>query len=351
MKKQRVTIKDIARLANVTPATVSMALNNRPRIGAETRQRIHAIARELGYQPDFIARSLRHRHTNTIGLMIKNIADPFYPQIAWGIGQAAQARGYNLILCNVGDNMVDKATTLQILRGRSVDGIVSTVILDQDPYLETVVAERLPFVAVVRTLRSSPLAEMIDSVTLDNYTGGYQAIEHLYRLGHDRIALIAGSLEASTAADRTRGAQQALKDLGIEMPSGLLVDCRFSRERATEAAHRLMERKEPPTAIFAQDDNMAFGVREAVFARGLRIPEDVALVGFDDVDVAGLAGIDLTTINQKIYEMGALGVNVLLDKIEGRGPPRVQKIVLESTLIIRKSCGYQQKGYVRDSPR
>jgi LacI family transcriptional regulator len=347
MRKQRVTIKDIARLANVTPATVSMALNNRPRIGAETRQRILAIARDIGYQPDFIARSLRHRHTNTIGLMIKNIADPFYPQLAWGIGQAAQARGYNLILCNVGDNMADKATTLQILRSRSVDGIVSTVTLDQDPYLETVVAERLPFVAVVRTLRSSPLAEMIDSVTLDNYTGGYQAIEHLYRLGHDRIAVIAGSLEASTAADRTRGARQALNDFGLKMPNGLLIDCRFSRQRAMEATHRLMEQQQPPTAIFAQDDNMALGVREALVIRGLSIPQDVALVGFDDIDVAGLAGIDLTTVNQKIYEMGALGVNVLLDKIEGRGPPRIQKIVLESKLIIRKSCGYQQGGYVR----
>lgn len=348
MKKKRVTLKDIARLAKVTPTTVSMALNNQPRVGAETRKRILAIAGELGYQPDYIARSLRRRRTHTIGLMIKNIADPFYPELACGIGQAAQERGYNVILCNVGDDQQAKATTLNILRGRGVDGIVSTVTLDQDQYLETIVEEHLPFVAVVRTLTTSPLADRIDSVTVDNYTGGYKAVEHLYRLGHDRIAVIAGSMETSTAADRTRGARKALSDRGIEIPPELLVNCDFSRQLAGEAACRLMAMTAPPTAIFAQDDNMAIGVRQALLAKGVGIPEDVALVGFDDIDVAGLAGIDLTTINQKTYEMGALGVNVLLDKVEGEGPERVQKIVLQSKLIIRQSCGYPRGGYRPD---
>lgn len=350
MKTHRVTIKDIARLANVTPTTVSMALNGRPRVGADTRRRILAIARELGYQPDFIARSLRRRRTYTVGLMIKNITDPFYPELASGIGRAAQERGYNLILCNVGDNPVDKTSTLQMLRGRGVDGIVSTVTLDEDPYLATVVGERLPFVTVVRRLQSAPLAEQIDSVTVDNFAGGYQAVEHLYRLGHDRIAVVAGSLEASTAADRTRGARQALCDRGRRLPPEWLMDCRYSRSRAAEAARRLMDRRSPPTAIFAQDDNMALGVREALLARGVRIPEDVALVGFDDIDVAGLAGIELTTVNQQIYEMGALAMKVLLDKVEGDGPPRVERIVLASRLVIRGSCGHRKNGYRPDRP-
>lgn len=348
MKKQRVTLKDIARLAGVSPTTVSMVLNNQPRVGAETRRRILAIARELGYQPDFIARSLRRKRTYTIGLMIKNIADPFYPQLACGISQAAEERGYHVILCNVGDDLEAKTTTLNILRGRGVDGIVSTVTLDSDPYLETIVEERLPFVTVVRTLKTSPLAERVDSVTVDNYAGGYSAVDHLYRIGHDRIAVIAGSRETSTATDRTRGARQAMADRGLEIRPEWMVDCGYSRERAAAAARRFMDLKRPPTAIFAQDDNMAIGVREALLARGVRIPEDVGLVGFDNIDVAGFAGIELTTVNQKIFEMGTLGVKVLLEKVEGEGPERVQKIVLESKLVIRRSCGYRQRGYLAD---
>lgn len=350
MKKQRVTIKDIARIANVTPTTVSMALNGQPRVGAATRKRILDIAQQIGYQPDFIARSLRGKRTYTIGMMIKNIADPFYPELAYGIGQAAQERGYDVILCNVGESQQDKIKTIHLLRARGVDGIISTVTLDQDAYLQTIVEENLPFVTVVRTLKASSFADRIDSVSVDNYTGGYRAIEHLYRLGHDRIGIVAGTIEASTGADRTLGAQQALADNGLAMAPEYLADCRFSRQRASEAAHRFLSLPRPPTAIFAQDDNMAIGVRETLFARGVGIPEDVALIGFDDIDVARLAGIDLTTINQKIYEMGTLGVKILIDKIEGVGPPRVQKIVLESKLVIRKSCGYARTGYLR-SPK
>jgi LacI family transcriptional regulator len=350
MKKQRVTIKDIARIANVTPTTVSMALNGQPRVGAETRERILEIAQRLGYQPDFIARSLRGKRTYTIGMMIKNIADPFYPELACGIGQAAQERGYDVILCNVGENQQDKAKTIHLLRARGVDGIISTVTLDQDGYLQTIVGESMPFVAVVRTLRTSPFADRIDSVSVDNYSGGYRAIEHLYRLGHDRIGIVAGTLEASTGADRTLGAEQALRDHGLETAPERILDCRFSRDKAGEGALRFLSLDHPPTAIFAEDDNMALGVREALLARGVRIPQDVGLIGFDDIDVAGLTGVDLTTINQKIYEMGALGVSVLLDKVEGLGPPRVQKIVLESKLVIRKTCGYPQRGYVRALP-
>jgi len=185
-------------------------------------------------------------------------------------------------------------------------------------------------------------------VELDNFSGGYEAVEHLYKLGHDRIGIIAGWGKTSTAMARTAGAKKALRDHGLKPDTSLIKDCNYSRELAMRAAKRYIGMRKPPTAIFAQDDNMALGVREAILGSGLRIPEDIALVGFDDIEVAALTGIELTTINQKKFEMGALGVKVLVEKIEKKGPPRVNKILLDHELIIRKSCGFHLRGYRPD---
>ncbi|MEW6266156.1 MAG: LacI family DNA-binding transcriptional regulator [Thermodesulfobacteriota bacterium] len=347
MTRRRVTIKDIAKIAQVTPTTVSMVLNNRPRVSAETRRNILRIAHELNYQPDFIARSLRQKQTRTLGLIMKNIADPFYPELAYGISQTATERGYNVILCNVGDDQLAKNRTINLMRSRGVDGIISTTVLNDDPYLEQLVEESFPFVATVRVVTKSPLAEKIDSVSVDNWSGGYRAVDHLYKLGHDRIGIVAGSLLASTGRDRTAGAREALLDRRIEIDPELIVDCQFNSALARQAARRLLGMSKPPTAIFAQDDNMALGVREEVLKSGRRIPEDLALVGFDNIDTAGLTGIDLTTVNQRIYEMGARSVTVLLDRIEKKTLVPVQRIILPSELVVRKSCGHHPRGYSR----
>ena len=256
------------KIAGVTPATVSMALNNRPRIGAETRKRIIKIAGELNYQPDLLARSLICRKSYTIGLVISNIADPFFPELAQGIEEKADELGYSVV-------------------------------------------------------------------------------KHLYRLGHNRIAQLAGHFKASTVIERNKGALQAMKDCGIKQDPRLKIGCEYSFEQAYDAAKKLLKMKSPPTAIFSHDDNMALGAREAVLEMGLRIPEDIALVGFDDINTASLTGIDLTTISQKKYEMGELGVKILVEKLEKAVPPLVNHVVLKDRMVIRKSCGYHLTGYVR----
>ena len=347
-KMARTTIKDIAQAAGVTPTTVSLALNNRSGVSEKTRQNIRHIAKALNYEPDFTARSLRSKRSYTLGLFVKNIADPFYPQLAKSISETANDYGYNVILCNVGDDVELKVKHLKILRGKGVDGIIFTAILDDDPYIHQLIEESFPFVTAVRHINIHGVNDQIVSVTVDNFSGAYQAISHLYKLGHDHIGIIAGDERTSTMADRTEGAIQALKDCGIKTDAKMIANCNFSRELAMAATRDFLAMKNRPTAFFCEDDNMAIGVREVLLNSGLRIPEDVALVGFDDIDIAGITGIELTTINQQIVEIGRLSVKLLVERIEKKGVPLVSRIVLQPGLVIRKSCGFYLNGYRSD---
>lgn len=171
------------------------------------------------------------------------------------------------------------------------------------------------------------------------------AAEHLYRLGHRRIGVIAGSLNVSTAIERTEGARKLIRDRGLKLEGNMIAECHFSKELAYGATRRFISLKNRPTALFAENDYMALGVREAILESGLRIPEDMALVGFDDIAVASLSGIEITTISQKKYEMGSLAVKVLIDKVRSGKPSMVNQTILEPELIIRNSCGYRLRGY------
>jgi len=170
-------------------------------------------------------------------------------------------------------------------------------------------------------------------------------MEHLYNLGHRRIGVIAGSLRTSTAIERTEGVKKFLRDYDLKLDPDLLKECNFSKELAYTAMKKFLSLKKPPTAIFAENDHMALGAREAILDSGLKIPEDVALVGFDDIAVTGLKGVEITTISQKKYEMGSLAVKILIDKIENRSLPMANQIILEPELVIRNSCGYRLHGY------
>jgi DNA-binding LacI/PurR family transcriptional regulator len=209
---------------------------------------------------------------------------------------------------------------------------------------DTLINDRFPFVAINRIPMHHPAIDKIDYVIIDSYAGGYKAVEHLYRLGHDRIAIMAGNMRVSTAFARTKGAKKAMADYGLKFDPKLFVECKYSQNLAMQTAVRILGMKTPPTAVFAQDDNMALGVREAVLSLGLKIPEDVAIVGFDDIDMSALTGIELTTISQKKYEMGIMAAKILIDKITGETPSMVNKVVLDAELVIRKSCGYHLQG-------
>lgn len=347
VNRKRPTIKDIARLAKVTPTTVSMALNNRPRISRQTRERILNIAKKLNYHTDLVAKSLISGRSYTIGLIINNISDPFYPELAEGIIEKAYEYGYNVILCNARNSQLVENNSIEMLRSRGVDGIICAVSLVDDPHIKSLVNDGFPLVLINRTIYDPLLSTKLNSIVLDNYSGGYQIIKHLYRLGHERIAILSGRLKASTAIERTEGARKAMLDHGLKADPKLFLECNFSREQAQHAVEQLLKLKKRPTAIFAQDDNMALGAREAILQKDLKIPEDIALIGFDNIQVSSISGIDLTTVSQKKFEMGALGVKMLVGKIGVKIFPMDSQIVLRDELIIRKSCGFQLTGYIR----
>ena len=350
MIKKKPTIKDIAKVAKVSPTAVSMALNNRPRIGKETRKKILRIAKSLNYQPNFVARSLVIKRSHTIGLIITTIMNPFYPELAKGIEDKAMEMGYTIILCSTNYDLGLERFYINMLKSKGVDGIIFSSVEIKDPNIKPLVEDRYPFILVNRRIHNRLLERKIDYIVIDNFSGGYTAMEHLYRLGHKRIGIIAGALNISTAAERTEGAKKLLADYGLKLDPDLLIECNFSKELAYHATKKFLSMEKPPTAIFAENDYMALGTREAILDVGLKIPENVALVGFDDIVTMGIKGVEITTVSQKKYEMGSLAVKILIDKIENPNLKMLNQIVLEPELIIRNSCGHRLYGYQIDKP-
>ncbi len=345
--KNRPTIKDIAKAASVSATAVSMALNNQPGVSLQTRKKILGIAKKLDYQPNYIAKSLVSRHSYTIGFILNSITDPFFPELAKGIEECANQHGYNLLLCNTKRDLEKEKKSIDMLRSKGVDGIILATVLKDDSNILPLIEDNFPFVLINRHSMDPGLRNKTSYVILDNFRGGYRGMEHLYRLGHDRIAIITGDANTSTAILRTKGSIKALSDYGASVDRELIVEARYQRHIAYEAAKKLIAMKNPPTAYFAQDDYMAMGVREALLETGFRIPEDIALMGFDDTEIASFTGIDLTTISQKKYEMGTMGAKILIEKIEKTSSGVVNQLILEPKMIIRKSCGHYQRGYSR----
>jgi LacI family transcriptional regulator len=345
MTHRKPTIKDIAKAAKVSPTAVSMALNERPRISPETRKRILQIAKELNYQPNFVARSLVMKRSHTLGVIITTILNPFYPELAKGIEDKALELGYNIILCSTNYDLKLEKYYIDMLRSKGVDGIIFSSVEVNDPNMKPLIEERFPFVLVNRRIHHRIWGRKVDYIVLDNVSGGYMAMEHLYKLGHRRIGIIIGGLNISTAIERTEGARRLLDEYGLPFDSDLVIECHFSKELAYQAAKRFLAMKNPPTAIFAENDYMALGCREAILDSGLRIPEDMALVGFDDIGPASLRGVEITTVSQKKYEMGSLAAKTLINRIANEKPATVCQTILEPELIIRNSCGYKLYGY------
>jgi len=345
--KRKVTIKDIARMANISPSAVSMALNNRPGVSEKTRERVFEIAKKLQYHPSYVAKSLIGKRSNTIALVIGNISDSFFAELALGIEEKATELGYSVLIYNTGSNPEKEKECIDNLRARGVDGVILSTVTIDDPIIKPLIEDRFPFVLVNRRSLDPTLKNKMDYVVLDNFSCGYKGIEHFYRMGHDRIAIIAGALNMSTAFLRTKGSIQAIKYYGLDKDPRLVVECNYVRENAYKATERLLANKQRPTAFFAQDDNMALGVREAILGEELGIPEDIALIGVDNIGMTSLTGIDLTTIPQNIHQMGTTSTKNLIDKIEGAGSDLVNQVIMEPKIVIRKTCGFYPEGYVR----
>ncbi|HEV8673337.1 MAG TPA: LacI family DNA-binding transcriptional regulator [Methylomirabilota bacterium] len=335
LRSASITIRDVARAARVSIATVSATINRTAYVSPALQERVRKAIAEVGYHPDAIARSLKRRATQTLGLVISDITNPFFTALVRGIEDAATARGHAVILCNTDERLDKERAYLELLRSRRIDGLILAPAGAVADYHRFFIEANTPLVFIDRKIPTIPA----DVVVVDNVTGARQAVAHLVGLGHRRIGAISGLPQISTTHERIAGYRQALEAAGVPADPALLRDGHSRLDGGERAAGALLELPVPPTAIFATNNLMAIGLMRAVAARGLRCPEDLSVACFDDFEWASVFRPRLTTVAQPTYEMGARAVELLFGRLEGSlsGPPR--EVVLAPTLVVRDSCG------------
>jgi LacI family transcriptional regulator len=310
-----VTIKDIAREANVSFATVSRAFNNKSGVRPEIRARILEVAKRLNYTPNGIARGLVNKRTKTIGLLIPDITNPYFPEVARGIEEGAKEQGYSVFLCNTNWEQDRQAQYIELLIEKRVDGLVIAPVSNaMDPAQERLF-DSIPVVYVDRP----PQATRRSYVVIDNERGGFLATKHLIESGCRTIGFI-GAVEQSMPVDeRLEGFKLAMTRYGLSIEERYIKLGHFTQEAGTRLVREMIEKGDYPRAIFAENDILALGVMEGVRSMGLSVPADIAVVGFDDIHFASFENVQLTTICQPKYDMGKAAVKILLEEIDVKG--------------------------------
>lgn len=339
------TIQDVARKARVSTATVSRVLAGVGIVSDELARRVKAAARALQYQPNRVARSLRVRQSRTIGVLIPDIQNPFFTGVVRGIEDRLQATDYMLLLGNSDDDPAREKAYLDLLRAEGVNGLIIVPGLAASGRGEArasagealyggLIESGLSLVTIDRSLPTLTC----DNVTVANAEGAALAVRHLIDLGHRRIAIVTGPEEVSTATERLEGYVMALREAQVPQEARLIHRAPFRPEGGYEATVRLLGQTRPPTAIFAASDPTALGVLRALHEHRVRIPEEVAVVGFDDMPWAAALQPPLTAIAQPTYELGAAAARLLLERLRDPSRPP-QRVRLQTQLVVRASCG------------
>jgi len=327
------TMKDVAQQAGVSPSTVSHVINDTRFVSQQLRDRVLHAMRELNYQPSAVARSLRTKRTQVVALVIPDITNPYFPEVARGVQDVAEENEYSVILCNTDRVRGRELRFLKALRGQRVDGLILNPSEVTSGDLQDLQDAQIPVVLIGSQIDHPDL----DVVMVDNVQGAYDAVSHLIDLGHRRIGLVGGSRAASSGEQRFQGYIRALADLDIPIDEEIITEGRFTREGGYESMKRLLALQAPPTAVFASSDVMAIGALMAIQEEGLQVPNDVSLVGFDDIAEASTTTPKLTTVSQPKYQTGQVAAQLLFDRVEGASPGERQKIVLSHQLVIRDS--------------
>jgi len=329
------SLTDVARRAKVSIATVSRVINKSDKVMPETRELVGRAMKELGYRPSRVARRLRQRggRRNLLGLIIPDIQNPFFAEMARGAEDAAYANEFAVILCNSDDDLKKEQFYLDVMQSESVDGIILPPINEQDAAVLQLVASGLPIVTVDRSLAYSAM----DKVEVDNRRGAYEAVEHLVKLGHKRIGLIAGLPKVSTSRERQQGYEDALASHKLPLRPEYVRTGDYKQASGRMLAEELLALAAPPTALFAANNLMAVGALEAIHARRLKVPGDIALIGFDDLPWADALDPPLTVIRQPAYEVGRAAVELLLKRLSDPKRPETHLKLLPK-LVIRGSC-------------
>jgi LacI family transcriptional regulator len=329
------SIYDVARESGVSVFTVSAVVNHKSHVGKKLRERVEAAIRKLNYRPNLIARSLAKQRTHTIGMIVPDIANPFFPMVVRGAEDAAQKHGYNLLLCNSDDVLDKEERAIELLLSKRVDGILLTKAAeDFRPPLRQMIKEvEIPFVLVMRTYPKLTK----DAVITDDYQGAYEAVCHLARAGRKRIGLIGGPLKVSNALARSQGFHDALKARGLSFEKELVVEGDYRIESGFRAGHMLLSHR--PDGVYVANYLMTVGLLKAAEEMGLKCPQDFGLVSFDDYPWLGVFHPKLTTVELPKHQLGYEAAELLIARISGsRSKSEVHKLPPE--LRIRESCGF-----------
>lgn len=329
-----VTIKDVAREAGVSIATASRALNRTDLVALETRRRVREVATRLHYTPHGGARSLITRRTHIIGVLLPDLYGEFFSEVIRGIDQMAQREGYQCIVSSARHRGPTLEVALRAMRGR-VDGLV----LMSPEFTGELSQRTLPSGFPVVLLNCPPSETPHDSLTVENYEGAYSMVRHLAGLGHRRIAIVTGAPGNFDADERLRGYRAALRDVGIAPAPELVIPGDFSEAAGVAAARALLALPAPPTALFAANDGMAIGALAALRDAGLRVPEDMAIGGFDDIPMARYVDPPLTSVHVDISALGERAVAALLAVLRHPGRHDFLRETAPTTLVVRRSCG------------
>lgn len=331
------TLEDIAKQVGVSRSTVSRVVNESPNVSDKVRKKVLDAIQRTGYHPNAAARSLASQRTRMIGLVIPRSVssffnDPFFPQLVQGIAFGCNDLEFALSLFLVGNKKDEEKLLPRILQSGMLDGVLIQSGLPGDQFVERLISSRLPSVVLGR-----PLVEGdINFVDVDNVEGGFKATRYLIDLGYKRVATITGKKGNAVTKDRLAGYQKAVVETGLVLEEGLIAEGDFTESGGYQAMKALL--KSRPDAVFAASDLMAAGAIRAVLEANLRVPQDVAVVGFDDVPLDPILTMPLTTIRQPLLKFGEKAVELLIDLI-GKSEVSAKSIILETELIVRESCG------------
>jgi LacI family transcriptional regulator len=328
------TVKEVAERAGVSTATVSRALSGTGKVREPARARILEAAQELSYRPNRAARDLRVRSSRAVGVLIPDIENPFFTSLVCGIEDVLGKTDYSLLLASYNEDPIQEERRLEVFRADGVRGLIFAASRSPSRLYSELGKAGMALVAASRDVTRLP----VDQVTVANRDGAYAGTSHLIQLGHRRIAIINGPLALTTARDRQTGYEQALHEAGLPLDESLVMHGAFNQAAGHSAMQQLLSSNAQPTAVFAASNLLTLGALQAIHDRHLAIPDDVAIVGFDEMPWAMSLRPPLTTVAQPAFDVGRTAAELLLARVREPELPRRQ-IVLETKLIVRSSCG------------
>lgn len=336
-----ITIKDVAKLAKVAPSTVSRVIANNPRISEKTKKKVREAMDQLGYHPNFIARSLASQSTQAIGLVMPSSTDvvfqnPFFPTVLRGLSEGAHEKHYALYMTTGKTDNEILDGVIQMVQGGRVDGVVLLYSKIEDKVLMYLQERGIPFVVIGKPFKH---VEEITHVDNDNFRATREVTEYLIQLGHDHIAFVGGNLNLVVTVERLLGYEKALREAGIRLNDDYIVHEEFLREGGQEAVRELLSLEVPPTALVVADDLMALGVLNTLDELGIRVPEDISIISFNNVLVSEMSRPPLTSVDINIFDLGFEAARSLIQKIENPKEP-TKRIIIPHQMVQRFSCSH-----------